>query len=133
MGEAEEDKKTCFVAMPVTTPEEYSEKFNDSAHFSHVLDHLFTPAIQDAGYRVIPPASTGSDLIQAEIIRNLEQADLVLCDMSSLNPNVFFELGIRTALDRPIVIVRDNLTPKIPFDINAINNLTYEAALHHCP
>lgn len=49
--------------------------------------------------------------------------------MSSLNPNVFFELGIRTALDRPVVVVKDNITTKLPFDLNAINIHTYDMSL----
>jgi hypothetical protein len=122
-------EKTCFIIMPVTTPEDYSEQSGDPAHFPHVLDFLFTPALQDVGYRIIPPSVLGADLIHAEIIKNLEKADLVLCDMSSLNPNVFFELGIRTSLDRPVVMVKDSITPKLPFDVNAINTHTYEMSL----
>jgi hypothetical protein len=126
-GQAE--RKTCFVAMPVTTPNTYTEKLRDENHFTHVLDHLFKPALEKAGYSVIPPSVLGAELIHAEIIKNLEQADLVLCDLSSLNPNVFFELGIRTSLDRPVAIVKDNLTSPIPFDLNAINTLTYDGSL----
>jgi hypothetical protein len=37
--------------------------------------------------------SKGSEIIQADIIRNLHAADLVLCDLSTLNANVFFEFG----------------------------------------
>lgn len=84
--------------MPITTPPELLAIYaNDRDHFPHVLKHLFAPAIEKAQYEVIPPAAKGSDLIHAEIIKHLETADLVLCDMSTLNPNVFFELGIRTA------------------------------------
>ena len=43
---------------------------------------------------------TGADLIHAQIVKNLQFADVVLCDVSTHNPNVFFELGIRTALNR---------------------------------
>lgn len=124
-----EPKKTCFVAMPVTTPDVYMEKFGDGNHFSHVLTHLFTPAVEEAGLTVIPPFVLGSELIHAEIIRNLEQADFVLCDLSGLNPNVLFELGVRTSLDRPIILVKDDLTEKAPFDLNAINTLTYDSSM----
>ena len=121
--------KTCFVVMPVSTPAFYAESFSDPEHFPHVLTHLFCPALEELGFSVIPPSARGAELIHAEIIRNLEQADLVLCDLSSLNPNVFFELGVRTSLDRPVVLVRDNLTLQIPFDLNAVNTLTYDASL----
>ena len=121
---------TCFVAMPISVPDEYVSIYSDGQqHFGHVLDHLFTPAIQACGYEVVPPVASGADLIHAEIIRNLEQADIVLCDISCLNPNVFFELGIRTALDRPVVIVKDDHTPRIPFDTGSINTHSYESAL----
>jgi hypothetical protein len=115
--------------MPITTPERYAETLRDPDHFLHVLEHLFTPALQGAGLTVIPPTATGTVMIQAEIIRNLQQADFVLCDLSSLNPNVFFELGIRTSLDLPVILVKDNLTEQIPFDLNAVNTLTYESSL----
>lgn len=122
--------KECFVAMPITTSEFYADRCGDRDHFDHVLNHLFRPALKGAGYETISPTAAGSGLIHAEIIRHLEEADLVLCDLSGLNPNVFFELGIRTALDRPIAIVKDNLTPQIPFDLGAINTLTYDSALN---
>lgn len=126
------DKKpTCFVAMPITTaPELIALYANDENRFAHVLDHLFSPAVSKSGYDIIRPATTGADVIHATIIRNLEEADLVLCDISQHNPNVFFELGIRTALDRPVVLVKDDKTEKLPFDTSIINTYTYNAALN---
>jgi len=119
----------CFVVMPVSTPEIWIQRYSDSDHFKHVLDHLFTPALKSVNYEVVPPVVSGSDLIHAEIIRNLEECDLVLCDISTLNPNVFFELGIRTSLDRAVALVRDNFTANIPFDTGSINTYTYESPL----
>jgi hypothetical protein len=115
--------------MPITTPAFYVDKLGDPDHFAHVLEYLFTPVLLGAGLEVIPPTVAGSEMIHADIIRNLEQADFVLCDLSSLNPNVLFELGIRTSLDRPVILVKDNLTEKIPFDINGINVPTYDSSI----
>lgn len=98
----------CFVIMPISTPKLLAETYKDPDHFSHVLKYLFTPALEMANYEVIPPAAAGADVIHASIIKNLEEADLVLCDISALNPNVFFELGVRTSLDRPVALVRDH-------------------------
>ena len=123
------DKK-CFIIMPISTPEEWSSKYlKDEHHFKHVLEHLLKPSIKKAGLKPITPIAKGSELIHAEIIRNIETADLVLCDMSILNPNVFFELGIRTALNKPVCLVKDDLTMKIPFDTAIVNNHTYLNAL----
>ena len=119
---------SCFIAMPITTvaPELYS---NDIDHFSHVLRHLFIPAIEAAGFDPILPMAEGSDVIHAEIIKHIEQSDLVLCDMSSLNPNVFFELGVRTAVNKPLCMVKDEITAKVPFDTTVVNHHTYRSSL----
>src|SRR3954451_8229180 len=103
--------------MPLTTPPPALDAYSgDPDHFIHVLDHLFAPAVEAAGYELVRPIMRGADLIQAEIIKNLEQGDLVLCDVSQLNANVFFELGVRTALDRPVAMVKDDKTATYPFD-----------------
>lgn len=120
---------TCFVIMPITTPVVVREVYRDADHFAHVLQHLFTPALEGLGYDVVPPAAAGSDVIQGEIIRNLDEADLVLCDMTTLNANVFFELGIRTALDKPVATVRDMHTDSIPFDHSIVNCHQYDGRL----
>jgi hypothetical protein len=122
--------KTCFVIMPITTLLEARPQYHDDAnHFGHVLDHLFKPALQAAGYAVMGPLVEYSEVIQGEIIKNLNSADLVLCDISQSNANVFFELGIRAALDKPVALVRDNLTHAIPFDNSIVSCHEYDASL----
>ena len=126
----EPKEKTCFIIMPITTPDKMIESYRDQAeHFKHVLECLFKPAVQKAGYKSIPPKAKGADLIQAEIIKNLETSDIVLCDMSCLNPNVFFEFGIRTSLNKPVCVVKDELTTKVPFDTGIINHHEYQSSL----
>lgn len=116
--------------MPITTPGNLISKYRDDKdHFKHVLECLFIPAIEKCGMKPIPPVSSGDDLIQASIINNIESADLVLCDISSYNPNVFFELGCRTALNKPVCYVMDNKTDKIPFDTGIINHYEYDSGL----
>lgn len=124
-----EEKKDCFIIMPVTTPKEMVDDYSgDTEHFKNVLEHLFIPAIEKAGFNPIPPITKGSPIIQAEIIKHLAEADLVLCDMSILNPNVFYEFGIRTALDKPVALVIDDKTQDVPFDTSMINYHKYSSS-----
>lgn len=121
----------CFIVMPITTPEIMLDDYDgDQEHFDHVLDTLFVPAIKSLGLEPIPPRARGSDIIQAEIIRHLSDSELMLCDMSALNPNVFFEFGIRTALNKPVALVVDDKTKdRIPFDSTMINRCEYDSSL----
>jgi len=119
------EKKKCFVIMPITTPDTYK----DTDHFEHVFNYLIKPTLESLDYDVIPPGAKGSVLIQKEIIKNLEEAELVLCDMSILNPNVFFELGLRTALNKPVCLIKDDKTEEVPFDTNMIYFHTYDSKI----
>jgi hypothetical protein len=88
----------CFIIMPITTRDDQSAIYGgDSDHFQHVLECLFIPAVKQAGFNPIPPIMKGSEIIQGQVVKQLSKARLVLCDMSGLNANVFFELGIRWA------------------------------------
>jgi len=125
-----EDKKTCFIIMPITTPADMIETYRDGKdHFTHVLECLFVPGVEKAGFDPIRPIAKGADLIHAGIVENLETADMVLCDMSTLNANVFFEFGIRTSLNKPVCVVKDDLTKRVPFDVGVLNYHEYLSSL----
>jgi hypothetical protein len=92
------------------------------------MTSLFEKAIVAAGFEPIKPVAQGAHLIHGLIIKHLSTADLVLLDLSSHNPNVFFELGVRTSLNLPIALVRDEHT-SMPFDTSGINAHTYDSSL----
>lgn len=115
-------KEKCFVIMPFNDPDGYSP-----GHFLRVYNYILKPAIEQAGYeanRVDLERST--NLIQEKILRELINAPMVLCDLSSRNPNVLFELGIRQAFDKPVVLVKDKITDRI-FDISGLTTTDYRS------
>ena len=124
-----QEKPKCFIAMPVSTPDHLLKEYGDPDHFKHVMEELFLPAIEAAGMIAIPPISTGSEVIHADIVDALQSAELVLVDLSSLNPNVLFEFGVRTSLNKPACPVRDDKTPRIPFDASTLNTHNYSSDL----
>lgn len=112
------DNNTCFVIMPIGEGEKYS-------HFKRVYDQIFTPAIEKAGY--IPKRADdekGSKMIHVNIIKEIVTAPMAICDLSTKNPNVLFELGLRQAFDLPVVLVQEKGTERI-FDISTINTIDY--------
>jgi len=60
-----------------------------------------------------------------DIQRAIAEADVILCDMSGRNPNVFYELGLAHAIGKPVVLVSDNLSD-VPFDLRHIRIITYD-------
>lgn len=122
-------KPKCFIIMPITVPDHLLKTYDDDEnHFDQVLKNLIEPAVHLAEFEPIPPSSDGSKVIQRDIAEKLQKSDMVLCDMPALNPNVFFELGIRTALNKPICLIRDSDLPKLPFDTGLIGCLSYSSS-----
>jgi hypothetical protein len=103
----------CFVIMPFVERDDR----NPPGFFAEVLKSLFSPAITGAGLEVRTALRQGSDVIQSTIVKELLAADLVLADLTEHNPNVLFELGMRMANDKPVVLVRAKGTGAI-FDVD---------------
>lgn len=116
---------TCLIIMPITTPTETYPQYNEN-HFQRVLNMLFVHAIRGINYDPISPIVEDNH-ITIHIIGQLQTTDLVLCDLSTLNPNVMFELGIRFRTGKPYAVVVDSQLKKkdIPFDIKDIPLHTY--------
>jgi len=103
----------CFVIMPFKE----REPSRPLGFFDEVLRSLIVPAGSAAGFSVKTANRTGSDVIQATIVNDLLNADLVIADLTEHNPNVLFELGMRMAEDKPVVLIRAKGTLPI-FDVD---------------
>lgn len=109
------DALKLFVAMPFSEKVEGREK----GFFHEVLNTLLKPAGEEAGFHVYTANKGGSDIIQSTIVNDILSADLVLADLTDHNPNVLFELGLRIAIDKPVVIVKAEGTDKV-FDVDSM-------------
>jgi len=118
-------KETCGIIMPISAmPPKY-----DAAHWNDVKK-VIHKAITDAGmYPQIVSDDFESDVIQRRIIKNLYENPVVVCDVSGLNPNVMFELGMRITFKKPVIIITDDIG-SIPFDTRVIEHVSYPAGLH---
>ena len=121
---AEEKSKKCFVIMPIADMPGY-----ESNHFARVYKHLIKPALAARGFEVERADDTQeSDYIVIGIVQKIIESDIVLCDLSGRNPNVLYELGIRHAFDKPVVLIKDKITDTI-FDIQGLRYFEYDSSL----
>lgn len=113
-------KEDCFVIMPISDCEGYNQ-----GHFSRVYEDIIKPSVFNADFNPVRGDEVSkTNLIQLDILNKLLEAPIAICDLSSRNPNVLFELGIRQAFDKPVVLIQEKGTPKI-FDINPLRYIEY--------
>ncbi|OAX88948.1 hypothetical protein A7D16_09495 [Xanthomonas nasturtii] len=116
---------TCGIIRPIAATDGYS-----TGHWSDVGD-ILAEAIGAAGYhaRLVSDADSIA-VIHGTIVQNIFDDPIVVCDVSSRNPNVMFELGMRLAFDKPVVIVKDEET-NYSFDTGVIEHVPYPKSLHY--
>ena len=64
--------------------------------------------------------------IHSKMFEYIFSADVAVVDITSLNPNVFYELGVRHALKKSVtILIRKSGTPT-PFNIQGFQMLEYK-------
>jgi hypothetical protein len=72
-----------------------------------------------------------TNFIHVDILQRLLECPMAVCDLSSANPNVLFELALRQAFDKPVALIQEQGTRQI-FDIGPLRCRNYRRArLYH--
>jgi hypothetical protein len=107
-------QKLCFVVGPIG-----SQDSEPRIHADWLLEEIVQPVMTD--FRDFDVRRADKDprpgLIDAQVIEHLLSAELVIADLSFLNPNAFYEIGIRHMIQKPIIHMQ-LATETIPFDVS---------------
>ena len=117
-GPSEQPRPTCFVIQPF-----------DRGKFDKRYEDAFEPALGQAGfeaYRV--DEDPGTDVVIAAIENGIRRAAICLADVTTNNPNVWYELGYANAAGKPVILTCcDERGPPLPFDIHHRHVIRYQS------
>ncbi len=111
--------KKCFIACPIGTDDSKVRRNSD-----FLLQSIIKPALESDFEIQRSDLISSTNKITDEIIGGLTNSELVIVDLSTHNPNVFYELGYRHAPERP-TITMINKDENIPFDVSAYRTIYY--------
>jgi hypothetical protein len=108
-----EKKPLAFVIMPF------------DSEFGEVHRDFLLPTLEEAGFEV----RRADDLfdqrnILRDIVESISGSDLIVADLTGLNPNVFYELGIAHATRRPVILLTQAVE-ELPFDLRSYRVIEY--------
>lgn len=62
--------------------------------------------------------------ILRDIVESIYSSDLIVVDLTGLNPNVFYELGLAHAFQKPVILLTQDIS-EVPFDLKSYILLEY--------
>src|SRR5262245_43427908 len=122
-------KRTCFVIMPFA--QRTDPLTQETVDFDEVYEYIIKPSAEQLSLSV-----TRADEIQKpgwvhrDMIKHIFNSDVAIVDITLLNPNVFYELGVRHALRKSITVLLqkkgvDHKKFDLPFNIGGMRVIKY--------
>ncbi|MCH7558226.1 MAG: hypothetical protein IIB56_12335 [Planctomycetes bacterium] len=124
----------CFIIMPFTKAEFKDSSGTDiiltKGKLKHIYEKLISKAVKEYSRKKVKFVSvhryekTRGNFVKG-IVNDLDKADLVIADLTGLNPNVFYELGIRHTLKVGTVMLTQDIA-SLPADLKSYVAFEYK-------
>jgi hypothetical protein len=105
---------TCFVLMPFKEP---FNSYYDSIIRPAVESVRLSPVRGDSLFRPSP--------IMGDIWQSIQDAKVLVAELTEKNANVFYELGLAHAIGKPVILISETMDD-VPFDLQPLRVLIYD-------
>ena len=105
---------TCAVLMPFDDPP-----------MERVYQNAMVAAIRETGLEPVRADRSSQPKVVEYIWVLLNQARMIVADITGSNPNVLYELGVSHTLGKPTVILRSDPASMVPFDVRGLRSIKY--------
>lgn len=113
----------CFVLMPFGKKPDGQGGMID---FDAVYRDIFAPGIEAAGLEPLrADEEQAGGIIHKPMFERLILCEYAVADLSTANPNVFYELGLRHAARSHSTVLTFCEGMRLPFDVNGLRGLGY--------
>jgi len=113
----------CFVIMPFGRKADGAGRTVD---FDHIYNEIIAPAVEAAGLDVIrADEEQGAGFIHKLMYERLLLSEYAIADLTLLNANVYYELGIRHATRPETTVLTLAQGCPLPFDVGPLRALPY--------
>ncbi|MDN4067413.1 hypothetical protein QYF50_05850 [Paenibacillus vini] len=107
--------KTCFIITPIGGNNTETRRATNG-----LIEAVIVPVLLNYGFSeekiYVSHQMTEGGSINKQIITKILDSDLAIANLTNLNANVMYELAIRHAARKPVIIICEEGT-KLPFDI----------------
>lgn len=118
-------EKTCFVIIGFGKKMDHIN--GREIDLDKTYQYIIEPVFKKLGFfcfRACDIAHSG--VIDKPMYENILKADFVVADLTTFNPNVLYELGVRHAVRKHTTIVISDDKMVLPFDLSHVNTDKYQ-------
>lgn len=117
-------QKKCFVIMPFGVKENINGEIVD---FDNTYNCLIKPTVEASNIQCIRCDEIAeAGWIHSKMFEHIYESELAVVDITFLNPNVFYELGIRHALVKAVTILICKKGTTLPYNIQSFQVVEYD-------
>lgn len=108
-----EKKYKAFILIPLNNK------------FKNIFEIIIKKSLEENNF-IVERANDIQNIqnILKDIVESIINADLIIADLTDLNPNVLYELGIAHTVQKPTVLITQNID-EIPFDLKTYRVIPY--------
>jgi hypothetical protein len=109
------DQPLCFVVMPFRAELNFFYLYlRRHLHEKHGL------RVERADHKILTVP------LLEKIREQIVQAKVLIADITGRNPNVFYELGLAHALEKPVILLTQDKAEEVPTDIRHLEFIRYD-------
>ena len=112
-------KEQCFIITPIG-----DENSEIRRHIEGIIDGPITEALGEQYEIVVSHRIREPGIITEQIKKMIFDSRLVIANLTTLNPNVMYELGLRCGIGKPVILIAENGT-KLPSDLTLDRTVLY--------
>ena len=116
-----DDTKKCFYITPIG--EKSSVQYSK---LEGLKENVLKPVLKSIGYELeVAHTIDSPGSINDQIFERIVNSELVIVNLTGLNPNVMYELAVRHSFGKPCVMICESDT-KLPFDLLEDRTIFFE-------
>lgn len=117
--ETAKKKDRCFIITPIG-----KETDDIRRHIDGIIEAVIKPVIEEDYDVIVSHKMNDLGSINKQVIKEIYNDKLVIANLTSINPNVMYELAFRHSIGKPVIIIAEKGT-SLPFDISDGRTIFY--------
>lgn len=119
--------KKCFIITPI------GDEGSITRDKTEGVIEAITPVLEELGFKFdIPHKMSKPGSITKQVLECILNHELVIANLTELNPNVMYELAVRHSTAKPVITIAEFGT-KLPFDITTERTIFYSNDMRGVP